>query len=934
MSGFVDPFEGEFVDPFEGSAKFVDPFEEEEEFTLQDVINPVREFAQGASYAFADEAEAGVRSLVDKLQGNAFEGEADVVQTRKDLGYGDFKEEINQEREEYAEENPVAAIGLEILGGVMAGGAVARSLGTAKTVAGTAKIQGAAGAAEAGLYGLGTGDTVEERIQNAGVGIIAGGLLGSAAGAAFKHVGNKMEAKRKIVARELKKTADADKNTVIQQKMYQNKLAAVAKGKKGEHDLKGSPLQQAIQAGEELGIDANEVIRLGKLSKGFPDLSNVSAKELTEGSVGLLKQTAQEKARVALNKNSGFKYQFDSLLSPIKRMIKDQVGDAPAALTNRAQNRALVQTAKFHDGVGDKVKEIRKFMDGDDMDAIYLKEKFLNAALGDEDNANLARKFIAKKWGDEGVQALDGYMAEVEKLAGRWHKSVDAESPVTKHWLHTQKKGKPKPGVRTASVQNTVADFASRKRTRGILMGDPDAVREYANPLRSMDDWVDDHVAAINTAELFNIRPAGRIDMKPVPEKVRERGPAAIEKWKKTQRAKDRKALERGERGGYVGRALAEKLKQEGYNEGQQNSMRELTHHVLYDAQRAPSQLVRSIRDLGYSGTIFNPYGAILNLHDIFNAASKMGMRNAIASIFSSSPIKVKDAGLARQYMGEYNKTLESMNPGKFNKMMRSTAWLAEASSKVSGFRKLDGFGKTKIMNMALREAKDTIKKGDFDEVWGNTFTPTERLQIRKDLANGEASDLVRELAMFRLSELQPINPAQQTRLQLSHPNWRIAYMLKSFAIRQMDFLRKNTVDEWNKGNRAKAAAFAARYALYSGGGFALTNESRQYAKGEEGDFSPENLAEQAGRQMVNVVTFGAAGNSDYAWEKFWQNPTEAWKTGLLPPTNLIEAAWADAAGMLAPIAGGDFEEPKELLKNMPVFGKTFFKPMLEADDD
>ena len=50
--------------------------------------------------------------------------------------------------------------------------------------------------------------------------------------------------------------------------------------------------------------------------------------------------------------------------------------------------------------------------------------------------------------------------------------------------------------------------------------------------------------------------------------------------------------------------------------------------------------------------------------------------------------------------------------------------------------------------------------------------------------------------------------------------------MLKNYAIRQIDFFRENTVSNWQRGNKAKAAEFAVKYALYSGGGFSVVEVS------------------------------------------------------------------------------------------------------------
>ena len=62
------------------------------------------------------------------------------------------------------------------------------------------------------------------------------------------------------------------------------------------------------------------------------------------------------------------------------------------------------------------------------------------------------------------------------------------------------------------------------------------------------------------------------------------------------------------------------------------------------------------IRSLGYIGTIANPYGALMNVHDLFNASFELGTRNVIASLFGKDGIRfsVSDMGLARQVFGDF----------------------------------------------------------------------------------------------------------------------------------------------------------------------------------------------------------------------------------------------------------------------------------------
>ena len=150
--------------------------------------------------------------------------------------------------------------------------------------------------------------------------------------------------------------------------------------------------------------------------------------------------------------------------------------------------------------------------------------------------------------------------------------------------------------------------------------------------------------------------------------------------------------------------------------------------------------------------------------------------------------------------------------------------------------------------------------------------------------------------------------------------------MLKGYAVQQLEFLRKNTLDEIKRGNYKKAMAFATKYGLISGGGYSLIQELRQPAKGEAPDLNPDNLAKTAAMQIGSVLTLSASGTSEYSWDKFMEAPFLAFAEGLIPPLNIPLAFWDDTKSIL------EGEPPYEVLKNLPVVGKSFFEPLLDDE--
>ena len=130
-----------------------DTKQEEKRGYFDIVRDGARALAQGITFGTADELEAFVRSYIDS-----------------DKSYAELRDEIRTDINQFRQNSPYAAYGLEILGSLPSGVA-----GVGKTLAGTAVRSGLMGAA----YGAGAseGDIVD-RAKGAAVGGTIGGIAG------------------------------------------------------------------------------------------------------------------------------------------------------------------------------------------------------------------------------------------------------------------------------------------------------------------------------------------------------------------------------------------------------------------------------------------------------------------------------------------------------------------------------------------------------------------------------------------------------------------------------------------------------------------------------------------------------------------------------------------------------------------------------------
>ena len=117
---------------------------------------------QGFGLGFGDEAEAYVRSILSNKE------------------YDEVIKEVRSEIEEFREEQPVAAYGSELAGGLLTGVA---GLGRTALAQAVKKAPKTTAAIQSGLYGVGTGEgdiRTQEGLMQRGVGGAVSGTLGLA----------------------------------------------------------------------------------------------------------------------------------------------------------------------------------------------------------------------------------------------------------------------------------------------------------------------------------------------------------------------------------------------------------------------------------------------------------------------------------------------------------------------------------------------------------------------------------------------------------------------------------------------------------------------------------------------------------------------------------------------------------------------------------
>ena len=317
---------------------------------------------------------------------------------------------------------------------------------------------------------------------------------------------------------------------------------------------------------------------------------------------------------------------------------------------------------------------------------------------------------------------------------------------------------------------------------------------------------------------------------------------------------------------------------------------------------QSPNNVLGTMRDLGYMGTIANPISAVVQLGDLGTSGALNGFRNTMGGLFKSKDFKLIDLGI-----DEVSKELSEASS-------RGTAKALNKFMTVGGFRFMDRLGKETIINAAYKNAAKMVKtpKGleKFRKKVGSIYGD-ETDALIADLQAGERTGRVKMFLFNELSDAQPISLSEFPQYYLDNPNQRILYMLKSFTLKQYDILRRNVVQEYAKGNKVEAVKNATRLAAYLTAANVGTQLTKDMLLGR--DIDVDDLPSRSLWALLGVY-----GMNQYSADKYWSRGD--WKGAVanqvLPAAPYVEGLWE---GVTEP-----FEEDPDLGKaarTIPVVG-------------
>lgn len=861
----------------------------------EDIQGAGTKILDGLLLGFGDEAAAAMRAGLDVGVAGLFGEEASLYGGEFGKAYNAIVQQQRDVEQRFAQQNPNVALASEVAGGVLSGGLTGAGAlrGAAKIAAerGTtrglnAAVAGAVGLGEGATYALGEkeGDFIE-RVEDfdgqdaiiSGMGLAAGALGGSlvrgtsASSKSLKEIGGDVLMRLKT-AREM---PDAVPVKSVAEDIGEATYKAMAEF---------SPT----------------------LAKGAGKTLDVLTDAVSD---------ATSSIRPAL---SEIKRGFDKTFQPVKDFARDRVDEVYGLQLNRGAINGQVKTNQLDSLLEqDKMFEVRNAMEGSERTPI------MRAAMADYANPELPmeKRMVGLQTlkrelnNDELFAAFEKYIDDQEALLDDIAKGTQSFKR-TRGYMSVARESKSKDDLATRSLEaeriaaekegrlSTADASAKEKKKLSRLNADGTGLSKYGennpimNPVDSHHYWMRSHTQLNEMNKALGLR-------------------GATTKEEVDEIAK----------GGFFGRQLKEKMEAKGLTKRQVEDAVEIYNQVVWGSQRSMSKEFQAVRNLGYASAIGNPYGAALQVHDLLNAAWANGSENVLMSFGKRNgfDLTVEDVGIAQQFHSEI------VNPAKKVGKLGDAAvaeWAADRSQRlldwslgVTGYKKLDSWTKGKIMSSALgREFSDLAKDAAaWRSKWGKTFNDAEMLELEDALKKQDMTNpLVHQLALINLSDLQPISAASSSLRQLSTPNARVLYMLKGFAMTQLQLVRRRIAGQLKSGNRKEALKDAMAYMLISGGGYGVVNETRQLIKLEAPDYG--NVPALAFYQMMSIPTMGAFGGNQYAAHLFAANPVEQTMMNFVPVIPVAEGIGKDLMNL---VTDGQIV-PNKTLSTMPVIGPVY----------
>ena len=361
--------------------------------------------------------------------------------------------------------------------------------------------------------------------------------------------------------------------------------------------------------------------------------------------------------------------------------------------------------------------------------------------------------------------------------------------------------------------------------------------------------------------------------------------------------------------GSLLYKTLGEEVARGRMSAQQQSEVRDLIRARFTTGEQAMNRTYSVIKDLGYMATLGQLRSAATQIKDLGTAAYLHGIMPTIKGALNLKSNRLADSGLVDTISAEM-----ATNKG--------TTKVLNGILKLSLFKAVDRFGKRTLLEASTIKGKALASspKGvaklrkKYGEAYGDDFDT-----LVTSLKNDVTDDLTDLYRFHEISETQPVSMLELPEMYLKHPDGRILYALKSFALKQLTLLHNDVIKQAKSGNKLGAAKNALKYATLVGIAGGTVDEAKDLMSGES--FNVEDIPDNVAANLVGLFFV-----NKYSIGDITKGDISSFAGGIVtPPLSFPEAVIKDYGRYEKGVPLDETMAPVNLIKVMPVVGNVIY---------
>ena len=349
----------------------------------------------------------------------------------------------------------------------------------------------------------------------------------------------------------------------------------------------------------------------------------------------------------------------------------------------------------------------------------------------------------------DGLRRSFGYdMSAVDGEIGRYERATGQKlSPVERQMMLEKL-------ARSRMYRAGTGDPKNSKERRISLIEDSQ-LQYYADPTKALENYLEQNITSIETKKLIGDGFSGKtVGTKPV--------------------------------SGRLGKVMDELVQQGRLRQDQIDVVQGIVE-ARFGQHGRQFGFIKGAKNLGYIASMGSPMSTLTQLGDFYFSMVQNGLLPTIQATLGRKTFKLDDLGLAKESI-----SAEHKDAGAFSNAV-------DTVFKLTGLTRIDRLAKESNINASY----NVLRKGAKAKVTSNKYKKTLR-RLKKiqgndafktiaDLQNGRKSDLVVEAIYNELADIAPISLTEMPEYYAKNPNLRIGYSLKSYTIKQFNFIRERT---------------------------------------------------------------------------------------------------------------------------------------------